>query len=314
MAMKKHLSLLFAIIMAFSLVACADTSQDIPITGTQEAEFPTEPSSARDEPSIDVSYVPSPSERSMVSVDEQILLDQNNIIITLKSLIFDEWRSPELRILVENNSEKSIEIQTRDGAVNGIMVDAYLFANVEPGKKLNEGIILSSSDLEQAGIATIKDIEFTFFAYDLNLQDTVFSSEIIHITTTADVGFRQEYNDGGTLLYEDDGLKIVIQGKKYIDDYWGAAEIDVYIENLTASDIAIQLRNTSINGFMVDPVFTCAVLTGKRAYDSIWFSRDDFTTNDISSIEEMEFSLRIRDYSTWDLVKETGTLTVSFSD
>ena len=67
-----------------------------------------------------------------------------------------------------------------------------------------------------------------------------------------------------------------------------------------------------MNGFMVDPMFSCDVLSGKRAYDSITFLESNLTENGISSIDSMEFSLHIFDSKTWNTIKDTEKLTVSF--
>lgn len=303
--MKRFLSFFGAFFLIFLLAACSIASNE---TGTQN---PGERPTSGDDLSIDVTTPTSSAKLDTVSVSEQVILEQDNIVITLKSLSFDGWFGPELKVLVENKSDRSITIQTRNSSVNGVMVDTMFSTSVEPGKKSNDGIILSASDLEQAGITTLKDIEFLFHAFDSGTWDTIFDSEIIAISTSADAGFTQEYNDAGTLLYEEGGLRVVIQSKDDTKSFWGA-EISVYAENLTANDIIIQLRDTSVNGFMIDPMFSCDVLSGKRAYDSITFLESYLTENDIDRIDEMEFSLHIFESKNWNTIKDTEKLTVTF--
>jgi len=304
---------LLALILALSLTACTADAAN-----TQNPGSNSKPTLSSDDGDsiIDVSPAPSPSsvsvDEQIISVDEQILLDRDNIKITLKSLSFDGWYGPELKVLIENNSDKGITIQTRNSVVNGVMIDTMFSASVEPGKKANDGIAFSTSELERAGITTIKDIEFLFHVFDSDSWDTIFDSNVVSISTNADAGFVQEYNDAGTLLYEDGGLKVVIQSKDEKNSFWGA-DIFVYVENLTTSDIIIQMRDTSVNGFMIDPMFSCEVLAGKRAYDSITFLESYLTENDIDRIDDMEFSLHIFDSNSWNTIKDTEKLIVSFN-
>ena len=74
------------------------------------------------------------------TVEEQVLLDQDDIKITLKSLDFDGFYGPELKVLIENNSDKSIIVQTRDSSVNDIMIETMFSCNVAAGKKANDGL------------------------------------------------------------------------------------------------------------------------------------------------------------------------------
>ena len=311
--MKKLTAITLALILMLSLTACGGST--VNSNGNNSTSTPTSSDDTTMPDSDDGSELPtdvsSVTTTSEITVDEQVILDQDDIKITLKSLSFDGWIGPELKVLIENNSEKGVTIQTRDSAVNGVMIDTTFSASVEPDKKSNDEITFSSSDLEQAGIDTLKDIEFLFHVFESESWDAMFDSDAILISTTAEEGFVQQYNDAGTLLYEDSGFRVVIQSKDDTESFWGA-DIYVYVENLTTSDITVQLRDTSVNGFMIDPMFSCSVLPGKRAYDSITFLESYLTDNGIDSIDEMEFSLHIFDSKSWDTIKDTEKLNVSF--
>ena len=57
-----------------------------------------------------------------VKVEEQVLLEQDGLKITLKGLEIDGLMGPELKLLVENNSEQNLTIQTTNTSVNGFLV------------------------------------------------------------------------------------------------------------------------------------------------------------------------------------------------
>jgi hypothetical protein len=65
---------------------------------------------------------------------------------------------------------------------------------------------------------------------------------------------------------------------------------------------------------MIEPIFSCEVLAGKRAYDSIIFLDSHLADNNIENIEDMEFSLHIFDSKSWNTIKDTEKIMVSFAD
>jgi hypothetical protein len=70
-----------------------------------------------------------------------VLLDEAGIKITAPSLeLQDEMWGPELKVLVENNTDQNITLQVKYAAVNDIMVTAMLYTDIQAGKKANESI------------------------------------------------------------------------------------------------------------------------------------------------------------------------------
>ena len=58
------------------------------------------------------------------------------------------------------------------------------------------------------------------------------------------------------------------------DNFWGA-EVYVYIENNSETDVTFQARYVSINGFIIEPIFSSEVLAGEKAYDTLAFFESD---------------------------------------
>lgn len=246
-----------------------------------------------------------------VTVDEQVVLDHDGITVTVKSLEMDGTWGPRLKVFVENKRENSVTIQVRDLAINGVMVESIFSCEVAAGKQANDEIVFMSTDLEVAGIELIKEIEFKFHVFDTETWDTVFDSETITITTSAPASFTQAYDDSGFVALDQDGFKIVI---KYLDSkesFWGA-DIYTYIENNSDIDATIQIRNMSVNGFMIEPIFSTEVLAGKKAFDTITFLESDLTDNEITSIDELEFKFHIFETNSGDTVLDSAQITVTF--
>lgn len=246
-----------------------------------------------------------------VTVDEQVVLDHDGITVTVKSLEMDGTWGPRLKVFVENKRDNSVTIQVRDLAINDIMVESIFSCEVAAGKQANDEIVFMSTDLEVAGIELIKEIEFKFHVFDTETWDTVFDSETITITTSAPPSFAQAYDDSGFVALDQDGFKIVI---KYLDSkesFWGA-DIYTYIENNSDIDATIQIRNMSVNGFMIEPIFSTEVLAGKKAFDTITFLESDLTDNEITSIDELEFKFHIFETNSGDTILDSAQITVTF--
>ena len=300
----KKLIVVLSVIVMFSFAAC----------GGGGGDKSTSPASVS--PSVDVSskekHESAPAS-SDVSVEEQVLMDQDGIKITLMSLESGEdlfSMGPELKVLIENDGDQPVSVQTRDVSVNGIMMDPWFSCDVEPGKKANDGVTLLSSDLKMAGIEKIKDVELRFHVFDPSSYDTLFDTDPISIVTSA-ADYIQVYDDSGTVALDQDGFKIIVKKLESQDSFWGA-DIYVYVENNSGTDATIQVRDTSVNGFMVDPSFSCDILSGKKAFSSITFFESDLEANDITDITDIELKFHVFSLDGWDNIFDSESINITF--
>lgn len=247
------------------------------------------------------------------TVEEQVILEQNGIKVTLKSLSHDSFMGPELKVLVENTSEQNVTVQTDSVSVNGIMIQSLFSCEVAPGKSANDGISLMNSDLEQAGIKKIQNVELKFHVFDTSSYSTLFDSDTIYIATSLDGTEEQAVDDGGVVLLEQDGIKLTVKEADSDSSFWGA-DIYIYVENNTDKNITVQAREVSLNGFMVQPYFSCDVAAGKKAYDTITFLENELKENEIKSISNMDISFHIFETSSYSAILDTESLNVSFEE
>lgn len=296
--MKKFLLVLLVVMTAICLAACGGSSNTSNPTG----------SSAQSEPSAGGSS--SASKR--VSIQEEVIFDQNDIKVTAKSL--DPTGSifgATVAVLIENNSSKNITVQARNSAVNGVMVDTLFSCDVTAGKKANDAITFSASDLKRAGIEVIKEIQFQLHFFNTESWDTIVDSDPIIITTDADPSFVQQYDDSGVVLLDTKGFRIVAQGLDETSSILGT-ELLLYIENNTDNNVTIQVRDVSVNGFMVGTIFSCDVLAGKKAFDDITFMKSDLEKNSIKDINEVELLFHIFDANSWNTILDSEPITITF--
>lgn len=111
-------------------------------------------------------------------------------------------------------------------------------------------------------------------------------------------------------LFEKDGIKITGKGISY-DNIFGP-QYNFNIVNNSGKDIVVQVRGVSINGIMVDPMMSCEVLNGKQANDSMVWIDSQLTSNNITTITEIEFSFHIFEKDSWDTLIDSDPIKVAF--
>lgn len=245
-----------------------------------------------------------------VTVEETAVFEENSIKITVTGLDTDGWMGPELKLLIENDSASNITVQTRLSSVNGFMVDSSISEDVAVAKKANTGILFSDSDLKNAGIETISNIQFSFHIFDTDSWDTIMDSELITVNTSA-ADYVQNVDDTGDILVDSDGIKIVARGLDTVDSIFGPSLI-LYIENNTGRNLTVQARDESVNGFMIDSIMSTDISSGNKALTELTFMSSDLEENSIEEINEIEFSFHIYDYDTYDNYYDTEMLKVEF--
>ena len=245
-----------------------------------------------------------------ITVDEIVLLDQNDIKITATGME-DGFMGTELKVLIENNGSKSVTVQTRNSCVNGYMVETMISSEVAAGKKVNDSIVFYTSELKDCGIDTFATMEFSFHIFDSETWDTVLDSENIVVNTSAAATYVQEYDDSGDVIFEQDGIKIVAKGVSSKDSIFGPGLI-LYIENNSDKNITVQARDTSVNGFMIDTVMSDDIIVGKKAITALTFFSSSLEENGIDKIEDMEFILHIFDMDTWNTIVDTDVISLTF--
>lgn len=227
------------------------------------------------------------TESTSVKIEETLLIYESGIKITAKSLDFSRGSGPALNVLIENNSGSDLTVQCRNSSVNGYMVDTLMSEKVLNGKKSNTSIIFQKESLENSNISTIADMEFSFIAFGSSITERYLENTKVSLKTSAADTYEYKFDDTGDLIYEENNIKIVAKGISIKNHDTGVV---VYIENNTGTDWMVQVRNTSVNGFMIDPIFSPVVTSGKHIIGFIRFSNSELAENNIEKIDEVETS------------------------
>ncbi|MBO5266661.1 MAG: hypothetical protein J6B08_05110 [Ruminiclostridium sp.] len=247
-----------------------------------------------------------------VIIEETVIVDEAGIKITAKELVSGMGIfGTELKLLIENNTEKNLTVQCRDVSVNGYMINAMLSADVASGKKANDSISFIDSDFEKSGIEDIADIEFSFHIFDSENWDDYLDTDMIQIKTSIAEIYEYSFNHTGELIYEGNDIKIIIKGLDESSSFLGP-NIELYVENNSEKNITVQTRDVSINGFMVTAMLSSDITPGKHIVDEITFINSELEENDIQKVEEVELSFHVFDSENWDTIIDTEIIKLNF--
>lgn len=109
------------------------------------------------------------------------------------------------------------------------------------------------------------------------------------------------------LIYKDKNVSITytgISGEE--DDY----DINFLIENTSDRTFVIQVKETSINGFMVDPTCSIEVSKGKKAMDRMKIDYNDAKLIPMSKVENIETKFHIFDWDDNDFGYDTENIVI----
>lgn len=239
---------------------------------------------------------------------ETVIYDQDGLKVTATGME-KGFLGEEVKMVFENNSDKNWTVQARNTSVNGAMIDPSMSIEVAPGKTGKGEMTFLSSMLEDQGIDKIHTIEFNlhFFNSD-DFMDSV-DSDLITLKT----GEEESETDApeGTVLVDQNGIKIISLDEVEYDEFFGA-DLMVYIENNSEIPRTVQARDCSINGYMVDPIFSSDVMPGKKVREGITIMSSDLEDNDIDKISEVELTFHI--FNSDDLMDsfDIGPVTLNY--
>lgn len=316
--MKKLNYFAFALAMTLTLPIMAGCgSSTTSASGSTDKEISSVSVSGKDteaeEVASDVSNetpVESTASSSAVTIEEQVLYDANDIKITATGIEDGLWGT-DLKLLIENDSSTGITVQARNANVNGFMVDTMMSADVAAGKKTNDELTFETSGLKECGIEDIAEMEFYFHIFDAETWDEIVDTDVISLKTSIADGYEQAVDDTGEVLVDTDSIKIIGKGLSSESSFWGPGVI-LYIENNSDQNITVQVRDVSVNGFMVDSSMSEDVVAGKKAMSAVQFFSSDLEENSISDITEVELFFHIFNEETWDTIFDSDVITLSF--
>lgn len=302
--MKKLLSLIFAILIAFSLVACSGGTT---VVESNDAENPSSESS-------DILEKDTTTKDEEIAFEEQVVVDNEECKITITGIDPDDVWGFTLKALLENKSaDKTYMFAVETAAINGVVCDPFFASEVAAGKKANENISFSSTVLDDNGITEYTDIELTFRVYDSDdwMADEV-ANETVHVYPDGEdkaTAFVRKAQATDTVLVDNEYATVIVT--EYDPNGFYGYTVSLFIVNKTDTTIMVSAEDVSVNGFMVDPFYATSVPAGKMHFSEMAWFDTDFEENGITEVEEIEFQLRVYDNEDWvanDFVSKVFTM------
>ena len=249
---------------------------------------------------------------------EIVLIDDENITFKITDIDPNgEW-GYTLSVYLENKSDLNLMFTLSDAAINHVMCDPYWGTDVPAGKKINDTIDWDTEDLAYYGIEDVRVIDLAIRVYDNDdwqADDLIDSVYTIYpqgdTAETLQLPARQT-TEGEAVLVDNENVTFSVLGS-YVDETWGYTLV-CFLENKTDTYLMFSMDDVSVNGYMCDPFWGTEVMPGMQAYAEIDWNEDDFETNGIETVTEVEFTLSVYDNVDWsadDLVNETFTLSLA---
>lgn len=115
--------------------------------------------------------------------DKNTLYDKSGIKVTLVSVENGDkyLGGKKINIVVKNNSDRDIYLQTKDGSVDGVMCTPSFSVRVLPGKTANTSIDYPDYYLESYGVKTINSVEFRWVVLENDTWYTLDESGYVTI-------------------------------------------------------------------------------------------------------------------------------------
>lgn len=292
--MKKILTLLFFALFSFVVLGCSETSSTNPSTtlNTPTTEAPTTEAPTTQATTALAGYV----------IDNQVLVNNEDLTITIVEVEDDPLWSFSLKVFVENKTPDTNLVFTIDTAViNGYEYPAFWYESVEFGKKSNSEINFYYWTTDELGITSFDKIDLYFRVYDDDdwmADDLLEEKYTIYPTGLSEseiVSPPRPTSENEYVVIDNEFLTFIIIDT-YMDDIWGYT-LRVYIENKT-SDIEMMFSwdDVSVNDYMIDPFWASSLVPGAKAISTISFDEEDLEANGITEVLEIEFNLRVYDY------------------
>ncbi|MGI6366946.1 MAG: hypothetical protein ACOX2L_01070 [Anaerolineae bacterium] len=247
-----------------------------------------------------------------VNVERQVLLDQDGVRITATGFSHEgEWGEPQLGLLVENNSGRQLTIQVRATAVNDLMVGSGMYVELQPGKRAHTPLTFLIRPLEQAGITLIKKIEVSFLITPTGVSETYLISDMIEVPTDADPDYVQPLDDAGEVVWDDQGVRMVLRGVDSENSDWGT-DVLFYLENTGDRDLLLHVAEVYVNDCKLGPYFSEVVMVGKGRYSALMLEREELQANGITRIDSLEFTFLAVDPDSWEELFQSDTIRITF--
>ncbi len=331
---KSMIVLLVSTLLSCSLTACQKTGEESlssPQTDLEDSQANTDqpesspaeqipqdtpvPASTPQEDSPqDVSPTPeevpsSDAETGLsitVTTQSSLLLHQEGV-----SLYVSPWDESlhSMPVRMENTSDQNYILQLTDTSVNNSVIESSFSENLNANSYLESSIEFSELDLVENGIEKVSQIQTKVLFLDSETFETKYTSDLLTITFENPI-VSEPAPENGPVVYQQDGITMTSLGLTD-DPTWGKAW-KVAITNDSSDDIVLSATNAIINDSTLDVLFSVKIPAEKKAVGTLTIFQNDLEKYQIETINSLEVCLDFQDPITYEILKTTEPVLISF--
>ena len=165
------------------------------------------------------------------------------------------------------------------------------------------------TQLYGAVLSLRKDDAFYLNISSSDTYNTIDTTDLITIQTSAAGTFTQEAEDSGDEVFSANNLRVVCKGLKK-DSIWDGTVV-FYLENNSGKAVSIYAENVSVNGYMVDVGMYSDLRPNTRMVDGMYLLNTELDS--IDDIHDIEFNLRVVDSDTFQNIATSDVIRLEFN-
>ncbi len=311
--MKKFMSFLLSALLVLSLAAC-ESNGGVRSTASESSAGSTASSEAESSAAATEEATATPEPSAQPTLEETVLLDEGGIKVTATGLTdYGLGGAPDLELHVENNTDGDIIVQTSEyAAVNGCMVRGIASIQAFAGDSADDTVMFLDDEFEKAGIETVSDIRLAVRAIDADWNE-ICASDFVTVKTSA-YGTVETPAVDGDVLYDKDGVKVILLGTEEDEDFdfYFPTYVKLYIENNSEQDITVKTLDFKANGAVTQCSLNAELLAGTRQFTELRLDADSCTQNGITEFKDLSFYFSVCDLMTWSEITKSDTVTLEF--
>ena len=232
-----------------------------------------------------------------------VIVDTDEILVCVTGSGYEEKNDEYvLEIYVENRTDEPIEVGAEKIAVNGIIVDGYMYDVMAAGRKSISYVEIYASTLRQLRLDCDR-VSFTFYA-----NKTFEGTTIENIIRTDVVLFPGEKTDEEIvsidfedfpmtqLDYENEFIRLMELDAKPLDGDFGY-QIDFLVENRCDFDFNLDFANFKVNSMDIPAYCYCLVPAGMKAVAHVWIAADEMGDISVYDVDEVSSTLMLYEHS-----------------
>ena len=315
--MKKFMSFLLSALLVLSLAACesnGDARSNASESSAGSTASPEAESSAAATEEATATPEPTEEPSAQPTLEETVLLDEGGIKVTATGLTdYGLGGAPDLKLHVENNTDGDIMVQTSEyAAVNGCMVRGIASIQASAGDSADDTVMFLDDEFEAAGIETVSDIKLAVRAIDVDWNE-ICASDFVTVKTSA-YGTVETPAVDGDVLYDKDGVKVILLGTEEEEDFdfYFPTYVKLYIENNSEQDITVKTLDFKANGEVTQCSLNAELLAGTRQFTELRLDADSCTQNGITELKDLSFYFSVCNLMTWNEITKSDTVTLEF--